>query len=87
MQIRLRTLGILLALASLMLGYFTAYCRNVDPMGVLTDSAGGVGVGYREPHYRIHGTATRCFVAPAHLVDRCIRPDYWDSYCTLDDLD
>jgi hypothetical protein len=84
-QLRLRTLFGLVALTCLACGYAMAYLYALEPRIYLTESAGGIGVGYREADYRGQSNLTHWLFAPAYLVDRTIRPEYWTDYCTLDD--
>jgi hypothetical protein len=67
---------VLLLLPLLYLG-----CYLVLMTPVLHSSSGGY---VRKPEYRFGGSAARCLFYPATLVDRQVRPDFWDELIVFD---
>lgn len=72
-------------LSAALCAYAATYFALLNPTIYTTESAAGIGVGYREADYRAGGNVSRIVFVPIHSVDRAIRPDYWNSYCTLGD--
>jgi hypothetical protein len=84
-RFRLRSLFVALTIVCVFFAYVASYFTLLNPTVYLTESAGGIGVGYREADYRAGGNVANIVFTPIHYVDHAFRPDYWDSYCTLDD--
>ena len=67
------------ALLLLPLIYIGCYLALMTP--VLHSSNGGY---VRKPEYRIGGTVAKGVFCPAALVDRQVRPDFWDELIVFD---
>lgn len=76
----------LLVAATLLASYIALYRALTVPEIILSESAGGIGIGYRDPNFRFGGSLTKLAFLPATFVDQRIRPDFWNSYCTLGDV-
>jgi hypothetical protein len=56
--------------------YAGSYVLLVDAR---LDFTSGVGPWEREPHYLLGGDAVKPFFAPIHMLDRWVRPNYWQD--------
>jgi len=87
-------MGVLAGIAALMLLYAFAYLNSwEDKLEHDTEVGftmrGRIGVQLRrvrfEPHYRIGSSVIEYFFAPAHAIDRWLRPEYWPSDRTYEE--
>ena len=85
LKYRLRTLFIIAALAAIVLAYGATYFSLLDPIHVVSESAGGVANGHREVGFRFGGRTSEIVFAPVSIVDQLVRPQYWRSWSSVDD--
>ena len=76
----------LLVAPVLLASYIALYRALTVPEIIVSESVAGIGTGYRDPNFRFGGSLTKLAFLPATFVDQHVRPAFWNSYCTLDDV-
>lgn len=69
----------MILIVAVLCAYIAAYKFLLVPVTYVTEAHLGFARGYREPSFKYGGRLSEVIFAPAVFVDRCIRPDYWNS--------
>jgi hypothetical protein len=81
-QVSIRTLLLLITALSV---YLAAYVALVQPVVIVDEGLGGMVVsGYREPEFRVGGSAAKIMFGPLVWLDRAVRPSYWEPFSDFD---